>query len=78
MVERADRADPERGARYRAAVRAAERNGINLTAWWTSGQWRVSAYQRGDGAGPVVMTGRTAGDAAWHALAALKKRAASG
>ncbi|HEX3304298.1 MAG TPA: hypothetical protein VHR64_15535 [Thermomicrobiales bacterium] len=68
MVEQFERDDPERSASYRAATLVAARHQIGLTAWREGRQWAVRAAYHDGVREAVTVTGRTAADAAWHAL----------
>jgi hypothetical protein len=67
--------DPMSNATYRAAVMAANRLNIQLTARREGREWTVQAVYQDGIRESITVTGRTAADAAWHALAAVKAAA---
>ena len=70
-----DQNDPMSNVTYRAAVQAANRLNVRLTAWREGRMWAVRADYADGIRAAITTTGRTAADAAWHALAAVKAAA---
>ena len=69
--------DPHSDPSYRAAARAARRDGIRLSAVYHDQRWTVTAEYRFVADGrvrqPATAVGPTAGFAAWHALFARQE-----
>lgn len=63
-----DQNDPMSNASYRTATLVAARHDISLTAWREGQQWAVRADYADGVREAVTVTGRTAADAAWHAI----------
>ena len=63
-----DPSDPMSNASYRAAVQAARRLNVNLTARREGRMWSVRADYADGIRAAVTTTGLTAADAAWHAM----------
>lgn len=74
MREPLNRNDPERSASYRAAVRAARRQGFALAAVRTDDGWTVTAYSLWSDE-ERSRSGPTPADAAWHVLAEIQAQA---
>ena len=67
-----DQNDPMSNASYRAAVNVGHRLHVTLTARREGRMWSVRADHADGIRAAVTMTGLTAADAAWHAIAAVK------